>query len=140
MKTLIVVHCADTPESMDIGAAEIDKWHRDKGWSAIGYAFVIRRDGTIEKGRDLDNDGDSTNETGAHAAGFNAQSIGICLVGGKPGFNFTDNQMSSLRFLIDSLTTKFYGIDLIGHCDLPGVTKSCPCFDTKHWYLTNEVK
>ncbi len=51
MINLIVVHCAATPPSMNIGAAEIRKWHTDKGWSDIGYHYVIRRDGTQEEGR-----------------------------------------------------------------------------------------
>ena len=50
----IVVHCSYTPEQMDIGA-DIDRWHREKGWMMIGYHKVIRRDGTIEDGRPLNN-------------------------------------------------------------------------------------
>jgi len=49
----LIIHCAATPPSMDIGAKEIDRWHKEQGWSEIGYHFVIRRDGTIEKGRPL---------------------------------------------------------------------------------------
>ena len=83
-KTMIIVHCADTLATMDIGVEEIRRWHvEERGWDDIGYANVIRRDGTIELGRDLDGDGDVADEIGAHAAGFNAQSIGVCLVGGR---------------------------------------------------------
>lgn len=139
MKDMVIVHCSDTPSTMDVDAAMIDQWHRERGWTAIGYAFVIRRDGVIEKGRDLDNDGDATDEIGAHAAGFNKRSIGICLVGGMPGFNFTKKQMNSLRFLIDQLLIDFPGSDVLGHRDLPDVTKECPCFDVAHWYTTEEV-
>ena len=60
----LVVHCAATPPEMDIGAKEIDLWHRQRGWSGIGYHFVIRRDGRVEAGRPLD-------RPGAHAQGFN---------------------------------------------------------------------
>ncbi len=137
MKRLII-HCSYTPTEMDIGAKEIDGWHRAKGWRAIGYHHVIRRDGTIEKGRDLDNDGDVTDEIGAHAAGFNVGSIGICLVGGKgnyaePDFNFTREQMAAMDILVSQYEELYPGIEVLGHRDLPGVCKSCPCFDVRAW-------
>ena len=77
----IVIHCAATKPSMDIGAAEIRKWHTDppRNWDDIGYHYVVRRSGTIEKpmlevGRYLE-------IPGAHVANHNHESIGICLVG-----------------------------------------------------------
>ncbi|MDT8419343.1 MAG: N-acetylmuramoyl-L-alanine amidase [Desulfuromonadales bacterium] len=130
---MIIIHSADTPAEMDIGAAEIDRWHRAKGWRAIGYHHVIRRDGTIEKGRDLDGDGDVSDEIGAHAAGFNKGSIGICLVGGKPDFNFTRAQMRHLDFLVGEYEIRYPGIEVLGHRDLPAVTKTCPNFDVRQW-------
>ena len=55
----VVVHCAATKPSMDIGAKEIRRWHVDgNGWADIGYHYVIRRSGCIDSGRDRDNDGD----------------------------------------------------------------------------------
>jgi N-acetyl-anhydromuramyl-L-alanine amidase AmpD len=128
-----IIHCADTPSDMDIGSKEIDDWHRARGWSAIGYHYVIRRDGTIEKGRDLDNDGDVFDEIGAHAKGFNRNSIGICLVGGMGGFNFTSQQLRSLDKLMDIIENTFTDIEWLGHCDLPGVDKKCPQFDVRAW-------
>ena len=73
--TTIAVHCAATTPDMDIGAATIDRWHKERGFSSIGYHYVIRRDGTLETGRPL-------NTPGAHVQGHNAHSIGICLAGG----------------------------------------------------------
>ena len=128
-----VIHCADTPASMDIGSAEIDEWHRARGWSAIGYHFVIRRNGGIEKGRDLDNDGDVFDEVGAHVKGYNKNSIGICLVGGKGGFNFTKKQMHTLDFLMMEIEAKYPDIEFLGHCDMPGVDKTCPNFNVTAW-------
>jgi N-acetylmuramoyl-L-alanine amidase len=72
---LIVIHCAYTSPKMDIGVKEIDEWHRARGWNQIGYHYVVRRDGTVEHGR-------SVKTVGAHVKGFNAKSIGVCLVGG----------------------------------------------------------
>lgn len=105
MRTIdsIIIHCAYTPPGMDIGATEIRRWHvEERGWKDIGYHYVVRRDGDVEPGRDLDGDGDVVEEVGAHAAGHNAHSIGICLVGGRaeddqaPDCNFTPAQWSSL--------------------------------------------
>jgi len=119
---------------MNIGAAEIDRWHRQKGWRKIGYHFVIKRDGTIEPGRGL-------TEIGAHAAGYNSVSIGICLVGGvseqdvkKAENNFTTPQMKALRYLLSNLLDiSFPKAEVLGHRDLPGVAKDCPSFDVKKW-------
>ncbi len=137
-KDKLVIHCADTYTHMDIGAAEINQWHMDRGWTAIGYNFVIRRNGTLELGRDLDNDGDVIEETGAHAKGFNTTGIGVCLVGGRslvdePEPNFTGSQLTTLRSLVGTIRALIPGIEVLGHCDLPGVTKACPCFDVKKW-------
>jgi N-acetylmuramoyl-L-alanine amidase len=75
----IFVHCSDTPTGRDVSAADIKRWHTDpkpkgNGWRDIGYSHVIRIDGTIELGRPVE-------QVGAHVAGHNSDSIGICLVG-----------------------------------------------------------
>lgn len=137
-KTTLVVHCSATPPAQDIGAHEIRQWHvEDNGWDDIGYAYVIRRDGTLEPGRDLDKDGDLNEETGAHAAGFNRRSIGVCLIGGvnshgQPDANFTFQQYVRLWELVQQLRQQVPSlVHIVGHRDLPGVTKACPCFDVQ---------
>lgn len=130
----LIIHAAYTPAEMDIGAEEIDHWHRAKGWRAIGYHHVIRRDGMIEKGRDLNKNGEVTDEIGAHAAGFNLGSIGVCLVGGMPDFNFTRAQMKALEHLVGQYESRYPGVEVLGHRDLPGVSKCCPCFDVRAWF------
>ena len=125
---MIVVHCSDTPASMDIGAEEIRHWHvNDNGWSDIGYHYVIRRDGTVELGRDLDGDGDVDEHPGAHAYGFNKYSIGICLIGGKGLFNFTWAQLVALHDLVHELRIKYPYSAVVGHRDLDE-RKDCPQF------------
>jgi N-acetylmuramoyl-L-alanine amidase len=107
---------------------------RGKGWSDIGYHWVIRRDGTIEPGR-------KESSLGAHVAGENYGNIGICLVGGvnakgTPINNFTVEQMASLRWLLIEVIGR-WGIhesEIKGHRDHPGVTKACPCFDVREWF------
>ena len=133
----IIIHCSATPPDMDIGAVEIRCWHTDlppkgNGWADIGYHYIIRRDGVVEKGRD-----DSV--VGAHARPWNSNSIGVCLVGGiaKDGTsddNFTDAQRASLKTLIENLTSAYPHSDVIGHRDVPGVNKDCPSFDAKAWW------
>lgn len=135
--TSIIVHCSATRPDMDIGVDEIRKWHTDpkpkgRGWSDIGYHYVIRRDGQIETGRPLQ-------RPGAHAYGHNAHSIGVCLVGGvdgkgQPRKNFTPSQLRALRGHIQYHYDNYSSITtVLGHRDLPGVRKACPCFDVRTW-------
>jgi N-acetylmuramoyl-L-alanine amidase len=128
----IAVHCSATPPTMDIGAAEIRRWHKAKGWMDIGYHFVIRRDGALEIGRD-------EAVHGAHVEGFNHNSVGICLIGGtdsaeKPEANFTAHQMAALFHLVARLQVKYPTAVLQGHRDFPNVKKDCPSFDVKQWW------
>jgi hypothetical protein len=130
----IAVHCAATKANQDIGATEIDRWHRAKGWIMIGYHFVIKRDGTVEKGRALD-------MPGAHVNGYNSVSLGICLVGGldaagKSENNFTKAQLAALTKLLATLAHQFPAASVQGHRDFPGVKKDCPCFDVRSWLKT----
>ena len=127
----LAVHCSATPPDMDIGAKEIDRWHRQRGFLKIGYHLVIRRDGSVEKGRELD-------EMGAHVQGFNHCSIGVCVVGGisrngDPQENFTDEQMHTLAVLLKDLRVKFPKAHIQGHRDFPDVHTACPSFDVRTW-------
>lgn len=132
----IVVHCSATPPNIDIGAAEIREWHQGRGWRDIGYHFVIRRDGTIERGRPLE-------QPGAHVARHNANSIGICMVGGvsklqDPEPNYTDAQWAMLYAVVVALVLRHPNARVMGHRDFPGVAKACPCFDVMSWWATKK--
>jgi N-acetylmuramoyl-L-alanine amidase len=71
----LIVHCSASPDHMDIGVKEITRWHvKERGFRTIGYHYVVRRDGTVETGRDI-------HWAGAHCEGHNQFSIGICWVG-----------------------------------------------------------
>lgn len=129
----IVLHCSATRASqVNIGAKDIRKWHKDKGWADIGYHFVIKRDGKLEKGRALD-------VVGAHVEGHNLDSVGICLVGGlndksfKPENNFTAAQWTTLKTLVADLVKRYPKAKVLGHRDFKGVQKACPCFDARPW-------
>tara|TARA_R110000851_G_scaffold198642_1_gene349710 strand:+ start:923 stop:1345 length:423 start_codon:yes stop_codon:yes gene_type:complete len=128
----IIVHCSATPESMDVGSEEIRRWHKERGWSDIGYHDVIRRDGTLEKGRDI-------SIAGAHAKGHNFSSIGVCLIGGVDGNgkgedNFAIIQKQNLRVYLDFMALRFPNAEILGHRDIEGVKKECPCFNVREWY------
>jgi len=142
--TRIVVHCSATKAEQDIGMHEINEWHKNKGWSMIGYHSVIKRNGTVEGGRPL-------NKTGAHVKGHNHYTLGVCMVGGldkdgNPENNFTDEQFLALGSLIKNWKMTFPSItDVCGHRDLsPDIDgdgeiekwewlKDCPCFDVYEW-------
>lgn len=136
----IVIHGSWTHPDLDVGADEIREWHIDRGFSDIGYHYVIRRDGTLEEGRDA-------RYQGAHVKGSNASTLGICLVGGRPGdeeadgqweFNYTFAQLMTLTSLIqdifqDEVLEAQPGV-VIGHRDCPDATKRCPGFDVQAFY------
>jgi N-acetyl-anhydromuramyl-L-alanine amidase AmpD len=128
----LVVHRSATPPDKDIGAKEIDLEHRQRGSFAIGYHYVVRRNGRVEDGRPLD-------QPGAHVPRFNQCSIGICLVGGcnadtEEENNFTPEQRVALLALLVALRVKFPRAEILGHRDMPGATTSSPSFDVRAWF------
>ena len=129
----IVIHCTATTGDRrgDVSADEVRRWHTSppRNWSDIGYHFLIRRDGSLEPGRDLD-------RPGAHVRGMNKTTIGIVYTGGicpyegEPMDTRTDEQKETLFDLLIALKKVFPDIRRVsGHRDHPGVRKSCPCFD-----------
>jgi N-acetylmuramoyl-L-alanine amidase len=127
----IVIHCSDTPAFMNIGAQDIDRWHKHKGWQGIGYHYVIRRDGRIEPGR-------PEHYPGAHTLHYNHRSVGVCLVGGRSTKgrraqnNFTASQFRSLRQLVDRLKARYPQAAVVGHGQL-NHGRACPSFNVSQW-------
>jgi N-acetylmuramoyl-L-alanine amidase len=114
--THLIVHYSDTPDHMDIGRKEINRWHVERGWSGVGYHYIIRRDGTIETGRPIE-------QVGAHARGHNMASVGICWVGRSTP---TQAQEKSLYGLLNYLRGQFnLSVDaVVGHGEL--MATHCP--------------
>lgn len=143
---LIIVHCSATPEGRDVTAADINKMHIARGFKKIGYHYVVRLDGTVEKGR-------NENEIGAHVKGYNANSIGVCYAGGlasdgkTPKDTRTPAQKSALKKLLHTLKQRYPNARIVGHRDLSPDTnhngkvdrwewiKYCPCFDAIPEYV-----
>lgn len=129
--TFIIVHTSAIKPDQTSSAAQIDEWHKQRGWRSIGYHAVIRRDGTIEPGRPV-------NEMGAHCYFHNRHSIGICYEGGldaegKPADTRTPEQKKAMRELLEKLHKEYPKALIVGHRDLaPG--RDCPCFDAVSEY------
>ena len=133
----LVVHCSATPAGKPFRAADIDKWHRGQGWDGIGYHYVIPLDGSIEPGRELE-------KVGSHVKGHNANSIGICLIGGvgadgKPANTFNQRQFDALELVLHGLRARWPRAQILGHRDFPGVAKACPSFDVRAWCATRGI-
>jgi N-acetylmuramoyl-L-alanine amidase len=128
----LVLHCAATINTRPYNAFDIDEWHLDRGWSGIGYHYVVLLDGTIQKGRWVD-------YSGAHVKGHNSHTIGICYIGGldqhrRPAYDaWSPEQKESTIRLITKLADGYgldpYAGDLLGHNEFPRVYKDCPCIN-----------
>lgn len=138
MRTInsIIIHCTATKPLAHINVNDVRRWHRERGFSDIGYHYLILVDGTIEVGRPL-------SAVGAHCKGHNAHSIGICYVGGlndkgKTADTRTPAQREAMRSLLISLKHRFPDAIIHGHRDF--ASKACPCFDAmaEYAYLSPE--
>jgi len=124
----IIIHCSATPEGRDVKIETIKSWHvKGRGWSDIGYHYVIELNGMIKFGRPLE-------KSGAHTKGHNATSIGICYVGGidkdkKPKDTRTEQQKEALIQLIDILLNDYPDATIHGHNEFSA--KACPSFNVQ---------
>ena len=131
----ILIHCSATPEGKDFTVDDIRRWHKQQGWSDIGYHYVVYRNGDVVNGRDVD-------IQGAHCAdnGGNINSIGICYIGGcakdgkTPKDTRTDAQKLALLNLLLDLRKMYPHAVILGHRDLDEHGKLCPSFDAKKEY------
>ena len=127
----LIVHCSATPEGKDYSVDTIRQWHLQRGFSDIGYHYVIYRDGSIHIGRD-------ESIIGAHCTGHNTNSIGICYIGGcasdgkTPKDTRTTEQKQSLVKLLKELKTKYPQASIHSHKDF--TNKACPSFDATKEY------
>ena len=127
----IIVHCSATPEGKDYTLDTIRQWHLQRGFSDIGYHYVIHPDGKVEEGRDV-------NIAGAHCSGHNSKSIGICYIGGMTADNKkakdtrTAQQRTMLLWLLVKMRNLYPSASIHGHRDF--AAKDCPSFDATEEY------
>jgi N-acetylmuramoyl-L-alanine amidase len=127
----IIIHCSATLPALDVSVSDIDRWHRERGFSGIGYHYVVYRNGSIVEGRPME-------RIGAHCEGHNANSIGICYIGGldektgKPKDTRTKEQKEAILNLLRNLTGKLPIGKITGHNQY--ANKACPCFDAQMEY------
>jgi len=119
----IILHCSATPNGRETSAKDIHQWHLSRGWSGIGYHYVIKTNGMIETGR-------PEYWQGAHARGHNSGSIGICLIGTD---SYSNGQYYTLERLIKNIihVHDLTHDDVIGHNEVSA--KTCPGFNVKEW-------
>lgn len=121
----IILHCSATPEGKDFTVADIDRWHKARGWQGIGYHYVVYRDGSVHEGRNIA-------VAGAHTSGYNKNSIGVCYIGGvaadgkTPKDTRTAEQRVALRNLVAKLKKQFPRATVHGHYEF--AAKACPSF------------
>lgn len=127
----IIVHCSATPEGKDFTVADITRWHKQRGFTTIGYHYVVYRDGSVHNGRDV-------NVSGAHCTGHNSISIGVCYIGGceanskKAKDTRTQAQKKALLDLLKKLKALYPKAKIHGHRDF--ANKACPSFDATKEY------
>ena len=101
----IVIHHSGE-DDVDLSAADIHRIHLGNKWSGIGYHFVDRWDGTVERGR-------PEWAQGAHSPGANRFTLGVhvagCFSGRLPG----EAQLQALVNLLADLCEK-YGLNPMG--------------------------
>lgn len=142
--TLLVVHCTASPSNTHLTPDQLERIHRQRGFSQCGYHYYITRKGIVHPMRPI-------NLIGAHAKGHNATSIGIAYEGGldssgRPADTRTEAQRNSLRSLLRTLKQTYPDARICGHRDLSpdrngnGTIepdewiKQCPCFDATAEY------
>ena len=131
--TEIILHCSATKEGKDFKTADIDKWHRDQGWTCVGYNYVIELDGTIVEAR-------GEEYVGAHCTGHNSFSIGICYIGGVDEAGISKDtrtaaQKEAMIWLIKWLLKKYNLKIQDVHCHNEYCKKACPSFSRNKMLL-----
>ncbi len=151
----IVVHCSATQADPALGARDIDRWHRRRGFSGCGYHVVIPLDGTWQSA-DAGYPVRPLGRVGAHVGGcgwgWNGRSLGVCLIGGldgdgRPVNSFTPAQMETLDLGVRRLLAAHpqpETVTVLGHRDLIARTgaapKACPCFDVIPWFAARDPR
>lgn len=126
--TEIIVHCTATPEGRDYTVDDIRAWHKARGWSDVGYHYIVHRNGHIAVGRPV-------GQVGAHCEGRNTGTIGVSYIGGLAADGKaakdtrTREQRGALLWLIAELAAMYPVRRISGHNEY--AAKACPSFDVR---------
>ena len=128
---LIVIHCSASRCNRSYSVKALIRDHADR-FGFTGYHYYITRDGHTYQTR-------HEQLVGAHAAGYNSHSLGVCYEGGLDAKGVeadtrTQAQKQSLLTLLKRLKAVRPEARIVGHRDLPGVHKKCPCFEAEAEY------
>jgi N-acetylmuramoyl-L-alanine amidase len=138
--TEVVIHATETYTNKDLGSVEINNLQSELGHDGIGYHYVIRRDGRLQRGRPV-------NRIGEHAStnGHDTYSIGIAMVGGlnvssgennatdyRSSQSFTREQFTTLEKFVNSFYNRYPGGQVFGHNDID-VSEFDPYFDVQDY-------
>ena len=115
----VFIHCSASDHPHHDNIDIIRSWHLERGFSDVGYHYFIRKDGTLEYGRDLAT-------TPAAQKGHNRYTLAICMHGLKEE-NFTRAQFDTLRELAIQIDHNYGNISFHGHCEIS--KKACPVFN-----------
>lgn len=141
--TEVIVHWTETSTNKNIGSEEINGWHLAAGLDGLGYHYVIRRDGSLQRGR-------PSNIVGQHTPSRDEKSIGIVFVGGvnvpsdTPNFqNFlsaqslTRSQINTFDQFVRTMYRVYQGINFFGHVDVDPTEEAVdPGFDVPDYVKT----
>ena len=125
----IIIHCTATREGDNVSVDTIRKWHMKRGWSDIGYHYVIDIKGDIHAGRPIE-------LIGAHCKGQNKDSIGVAYVGGveSDGVTPKDTRKKAQKDAIIRLVKKLKGcypdVKIHGHNEFSN--KACPSYNVQN--------
>lgn len=133
----IVIHCTATKPSATVEAIR-RFWEQERGWRNPGYHYLIGKGGVIHELLDED-------DIANGAIGYNFQSIHVGYIGGldsngNPKDTRTKDIETSMHRLILKLSRKYPSAVILGHRDLPGVAKECPCFDVQKWLESKDIE
>ena len=132
-----MLHCSDTKPSQKFTIEALKRCHKARNFGEWpGYHIYIRRDGTLYYCRPVA-------KAGCHVSGFNTISLGICYEGGhsdSPEYKYEDNRTAEQLVVLDEVLRLLKGVypkaEIVGHRDLNGGKKACPCFEAKKEYQT----
>ena len=128
----IIIHSSQTPPSKNLDVEDMNKLHRQKGFLNVVHHLIIKRDGSVETGRHLE-------EVGAHTEGYNDTSVSVCLIRGttmdselEPRLHYTSKQWQELKESVMWLRYTYPQSSILGFTEI-ATTQLCPYFDVQSW-------